>query len=365
MKKDYTIIAIDTSCDETSVAITQDTKLIANVISSQVELHKKWGGVVPDIAKRAHQEHINEAVQEALKRARMTMSDIDAVAVTQGPGLAIALEVGIKKAKELAITHNKPLLAVNHMEGHLLSSLVLNSKGNGNLDFSLLSSINNSKMLKHKFPLLGLLVSGGHTELILIKQIGSYQKIGQTVDDAAGEAFDKFAKMLDLGYPGGELVEKLAQKGDPTKYDLPRPMSKSGDLNYSFSGLKTAVLYLIRDLKKEQGVEQLPKEVVYDLSASFQEAVIDSLMIKFKRALKKYEPQAVLCGGGVMANLSLRKAIRKEVKGAGIPIYFPFNKKLYTDNAGMIGLTAFYMALQSKFWKESLELVDRKPGLSL
>lgn len=352
-KPDYTILAIDTSCDETSVAVTYDDRVISNVISSQVDLHRKWGGVVPAIAKRAHKQNINQALAEALKRGRIKLKAIDAVAVTVGPGLAIALEVGLQKAKEIASYYNKPLIPVNHMEGHLLSPFTKNSKGKGN------------RITNIKLPGLGLLVSGGHTELILVKQIGDYQRIGQTVDDAAGEAFDKFAKILDLGYPGGEVVEIFAKKGDPETYMLPRPMEKSDDLNYSFSGLKTAALYFIRDLKKETRTEFLPPQIVYNLCASFQQAVIDSLIIKLQKAITRVKPRSLFCGGGVMANVALRVAIRKIAKTNHLPVYFPYGSKLYTDNAAMIGTVGYYKALRGEFWRESLNKLDRIPGLNL
>ena len=363
LKQNYIILAIDTSCDETSVAITRDDKVVANIISSQVSLHRKWGGVVPDIAKRAHQEKIDQSVSEALKRAKVDIKDVDAVAVTQGPGLAIALEVGIKKAKEISLNYQKPLIAVNHMEGHLFSSLVKNSKGKG----SKMSNLSRHQAgVKGKMSnVLGLLVSGGHTELVLIEKLGQYKKIGWTVDDAAGEAFDKFAKMLDLGYPGGHVVEEFAKKCSESKYELPRPMKSSGDLNYSFSGLKTAALYLIRDLKKELKVEYLPKQIVYDLCLSFQEAVIDSLMIKFEKAIVKHSPRMAFCGGGVLANVNLRRSIRKICRRYNITALFPYNERLYTDNAAMIGVAAFFKAQRGEFWEKSFDELDRLPGLSL
>ncbi|OGB63593.1 tRNA (adenosine(37)-N6)-threonylcarbamoyltransferase complex transferase subunit TsaD [candidate division CPR3 bacterium GWF2_35_18] len=352
MHKNYKVLAIDTSCDETSVAVTVDDKIFSNVISSQVDLHRKWGGVVPTIAKRAHKENIDQAISEAIKRAQMKLENIDAIGVTCGPGLAMALEIGLDKAKELAQKYKKPLIAINHMEGHLLSPLLKNSKGKGN------------EIQKNTFPALGLLVSGGHTELILIKKIGNYQKIGQTVDDAAGEAFDKFANMLDLGYPGGEIVEEFAKKGDKNKYILPRPMEKSRDLNYSFSGLKTAALYLIRDLKKKTHKDFLNKEIVYDLCASFQKAVVDSLVIKLQKAIVETKPNSVFCGGGVTSNLTLRKNIRKIAKSYNLPVYFPYLQKLNTDNAAMIGIASYYKAKRDEFWKNELKELERNPGLS-
>ncbi len=360
MKSKIKILAIDTSLDETSVAVTRNEWVLSNVISSQVDLHRKWGGVVPTIAKRAHEENIDQAVQESLLRARTKLSQLDFIAVTQGPGQPIALEVGIKKAKELSERIGKPLIPINHMEGHLLSCLAKNSKGKQGINFS-----------PKLFPALGLLVSGGHTEIILVNEIGSYQKVGQTVDDAAGEAFDKFGRMVGLGYPSGEVIEQFAKQGDRLKYDFPRPMSNSGDLNYSFSGLKTAALYLTRELqgKKLYGEKNrmeeinLSKRQIVDLCASYQYAVIDSLMIKLNKALKQYSVKSVFCGGGVMANVSLRRAISHVCRESSVIPCFPYNKKMYTDNAAMIGVTAYFQIANSN---DTLNLTnfDREPNLA-
>lgn len=247
------ILAIDTSCDETSVAITDGRRVLSNVIYSQVLLHKKWGGVVPSIAKRAHEERIDWVVKVALNKyqrgktsavkqkqnqeqtveVKIEMANIDAIAVTQGPGLAVALEVGIKKAKELAQKYNKKLISVNHLEGHIYSAFVQNSAGNPIKDF--------------RFPYLALIVSGGHTEFVIFKNHLEYKIIGSTLDDAAGEALDKAAKLLGLGYPGGPVLERLAkQAGNIDSHNFPRPMLKSKDLNFSFSGLKTSFYYFLR-----------------------------------------------------------------------------------------------------------------------
>jgi len=234
-----TILAIDTSCDETAVAISQDRRIVSNVIASQINIHKKWGGVVPHLAKRAHQDKIDHVLKQALQRAKTKPQQLQAIAVTFGPGLAPALEIGILKAKDLTKKHQKPLIAINHMEAHLLSSFALNSKNNGPL----------KSYSKNHFPILGLLVSGGHTQLVLVKSIGNYQLLGETLDDAAGEALDKLAKMLKLGYPGGPIIEIMAKKGKPDKIPLPVPMQHSKDLNFSFSGLKTAALYTIQKTK--------------------------------------------------------------------------------------------------------------------
>lgn len=355
MKKSYLILAVDTSCDETSAAITCNDRVLSNVISSQVEFHRQWGGVVPNIAKREHQKMIAPVIKEALGKTSLIsnfqypISKIDAIAVTIGPGLAPALEVGIAKVKELAKKWKKPVISVNHMEGHLLSSFVKNSKGNGPFTKT-----------KPQFPILGLLVSGGHTQLVLIKKIGDYKLLGETLDDAAGEAFDKVAKMLELGYPGGPIISELAQKGKP-KYDLPIPMKNSPGLNFSFSGLKTACLYRIKGLK-EKGVKD-NKRFICDFSASFVKACVEALTIKLEKAIKLHHPKQIVLGGGVISNLYLRKEVRKTAKKYGLKVFIPYNKKLFTDNAAMIGVCAFYQAQRGDFVK-NIDKLDRLPNLN-
>jgi len=346
MKKHYLILSIDTSCDDTSVAVTNNDSVLSNVISSQVEFHKEYGGVIPNLAKRMHQQLIDLAIAEALKRAKTSFGKIDAIAVTIGPGLAPALEVGVAKAKELAQRFKKSLIGVNHMEGHLLSSFVRNSKGIGPF----------SKM-KPRFPILGLLVSGGHTQLVLMMDFGKYQLLGETLDDAAGEAFDKVARMLDLGYPGGQIISELAKKGNP-KYELPVPMIGSKDLNFSFSGLKTACLYKLQKLPKPWN-----KQFYCDFAASFEKAAIQALMIKLKRAIMIYQPKQIVLGGGVINNLPLRQASRKLARKYGLRVFIPYDKKLFTDNAAMIGVCAWHQAQRKDFFKK-IDLLDRKPNLN-
>lgn len=348
------ILGIDTSCDETSVAILENDRILANVISSQVELHKKYGGVVPAIARREHEAKIDYVILEALKNAGMklnkilTIKDIDAVAVTYGPGLAIALEVGIKRGKELAEKYNKKLIAVNHMEGHLLSSLGLNSNGNGKIDHK-----------KLKFPVLGLLISGGHTQLILMKAIGKYELLGETLDDAVGEAYDKTARMLGLGYPGGSVLTEMAKKGDETKVTFPIPMAKDPSLNFSFSGLKTAVYYTVKKLT-ENG-KSLTKEQVYDFSRSFEVSAISQLQIKLEKAIKKVNPEMILVGGGVSASAKVRSGLRKIARKYNTKIYFP-TSKLATDNGAMIALAGYFKYQRKEF--ASMDL-DREPNAVL
>src|SRR3989344_1129568 len=298
------ILSIDTSCDETSVAITDERRVLSNVIYSQILLHKKWGGVVPSIAKRAHEEKINFVVEKTLGNKNFcSLQKIDAIAVTQGPGLAVALEVGIKKAKELARKYNKKLISVNHLEGHIYSAFVQNSAGNPTKDF--------------RFPYLALIVSGGHTEFVIFKDHLEYKIIGQTLDDAAGEALDKAAKLLGLGYPGGPVLERLAkQAGNEDFHHFPRPMLKSNDLNFSFSGLKTSFYYFLKKNPNKTSEVKL-------LASSFQEAVFDTLIKKTEMAIKQTGINRLVVGGGVIANLRLRQLLRKLVEKHQGEVLFP------------------------------------------
>ena len=338
------ILAIETSCDDTCAAVLENDCLLSNVISSQTDLHAKWGGVVPDIAKRAHMENIEPVINTALKRAHLIMEEIEVIAVTQGPGLAIALGVGVNKAKELAIKYNKKLIGVNHVEGHILANLIKNKLGKPDR--------------KIEFPALAMTVSGGHTKLILVEAIGKYKVVGETLDDAAGEALDKAAKMMGLGYPGGPIVERLAKMGDKNYLKLPRPLSTQKNFDYSFSGLKTSFYYQIKEWPKEKIGENLA-----NLSATFQDAVFDSLLIKFKKATEFYKPKTLLASGGVLANMELRKRLRKLAKEMKTPIFMPMKKEFNTDNAAMIGVVGYYKALRKEFIKDK-ESLDRDPRLN-
>jgi len=344
------ILAIDTSCDETSVAITEGRRVIVNVIYSQILLHKKWGGVVPSLAKRAHEEKIDLVIEEAIKKFEIRNSkfenSIDFIAVTQGPGLAVALEVGIKKAKELAVKYNKKLIAVNHMEGHIYSSFVQNSQGSPKTNFS--------------FPYLSLLVSGGHTELVVFKNHLDYEVIGETIDDAAGEALDKAAKMLGLGYPGGPVIERLASEvGNIDEYKFPRPMLRSNNLNFSFSGLKTSFYYRLMKMEEIEKTKKLKK-----LVSSFQEAVFDTLIKKTEKAMTQTKINNLVIGGGVVANLRLRKLLRNLAKKYQGQVLFPSLKYLTGDNAAMIGVVAYYKA-EKKLFVKDIETLDRIPRMKL
>lgn len=341
------ILAIETSLDDTSAAITRDNRVLSNVVASQVKFHEEWGGTVPDIARRKHQEWMEPVIAKAIKQARISEGDIDAVAVTYGPGLAPSLEVGIDHARAWAEKLCKPLIPVNHLEGHLLSSLATNSQGKG--------GITEKELL---FPAIGFLISGGHTELVLVKNIGEYYLLGETLDDAAGEAYDKVARMLKLGYPGGPILSELAKVGTP-RYHLPVPMIGRKDLDFSFSGLKTAALNALRKL------EDVPhdKQFVADFSASFQQAALTHLMKKLEMAIKLYQPKTVLLGGGVVSNVTLRKAARTVSQCHGITVTIPYCAKMFTDNAGMIGVAAWYVWQQHRVIENPLE-VSRQPNLN-
>lgn len=352
MGKDYFILAIDTSCDETAAAVTLNDRVLSNIVSSQVNIHQPYGGVVPIIAKRMHQQYLQPVIERALSLGRLTSKEraakpnIDAIAVTVGPGLAPALEIGLAKAKELAKRWEKPLIAVNHMEAHLLSSFAKNSKGHSPFAEN-----------EPQFPIIGLLVSGGHTQLVLMKDFGVYQLLGETLDDAAGEAFDKVAKMLNLGYPGGPIISELAKKGKPV-YRLPIPMEKSADLNFSFSGLKTACLYRLQKIG-----QPLTKKFYCDFSASFALTVAKSLAIKLEKALKIYRPRQIVLGGGVINNLTIRELVRQTAKKFNLRVFLPYSKKLFTDNAGMVGVCAWHQAKRNDFVK-NIDQLERQPNLN-
>jgi len=338
------ILAIETSCDDTCAAVLQNDRILSNVISSQINLHSIYGGVVPDIAKRAHQKRLPAVISFALRRSVKKIIDIDLIAATRGPGLGIALSIGFNFAKELAKTNHIPFVAVNHVEGHLLSVFLKNKNGLPRFTSS--------------FPILGLTVSGGHTKIVLIKEIGDYQVVGETLDDAAGEALDKSAKLLGLGYPGGPVIERIALGGQTEFLRLPQPLQPRAILNFSFSGLKTSFYYQIKDWPAAKIASHLS-----DLSATIQTAVFEHLTRKFSLAIDRYHPASLLASGGVLANLTLRRQLRKLAKTKSLPIFFPPQKKLNTDNAAMIALVAFYRFQKNKKINE-LEL-DIDPRLEL
>ncbi len=351
------IIAFDTSCDDTSVAILEGRKVLSSVVSSQVEIHAQWGGVVPDIARREHEKNIPLVYEEALKKAKMKIEDVDYVAATYGPGLAINLEVGLAFAKELAIKYNKPFVPVNHMEGHMFSGLSLNTKGNGLVPGEM-------SEVERLFPALALLISGKHTELLLVEKIGSYKKLGETLDDAVGEAFDKVGRMLNFGYPGGPVVCEFAKKGTSGNIQFTVPMKNSGDMNFSYSGLKTAALYKTKELRDEGRQD---KEWVYDFCRGFLDTIIDSLNLKLEMALEKNpDVKTLLVGGGVFNSEEILRKIGNTARSYGLN-YVYSDQEYRGDNAGMIGVSAYFSILNGKYISnvDEIRKVDRDPRLSL
>jgi len=356
------ILAIDTSCDETAAAVTEDTKVLSNIIWSQASLHAKFGGVMPSLAQRQHEEHIDFVVDKAIQKSKIKFQNLDAIAVTIGPGLSIALGVGITKAKELAKKYNKSLIAVNHLEAHLLSSLAL---GNSVQRIAYSQKPITNPLLPITFPALGLVVSGGNTQLILVKKIGNYEILAETQDDALGEALDKGARMLGFGYPGGAILEKLARGGDLKSYDLPLPLVNDKVKNrFSYSGLKTAMSRKIEEVKTKNG--ELTKQNIYDFAASFQDVAFQHIVAVLKYQINHSTIQLsnhFLLGGGVANNVLLRNKLRKLLKPYGIILHVPYSKKLLGDNAAMIGVTAYFKAQRGEFTNP--EKIDRNPRLKL
>jgi len=349
--KDKIILGIDTSCDDTSVAVLKGRKVLSSEISSQLDIHAEYGGVVPDIARREHEKNLPKVFNEALRKAKISINDIDYIAVTYGPGLAIDLEVGINYAKEFSRKHNIPVIPVNHMEGHLLSSLLLNSKGSGMVKGD----------IQDVFPALGLLISGKHTELIYAKSVGDYKKIGQTLDDAAGEAFDKVGRILNFGYPGGPVVTEFAKKGKSGVIDFPIPMKNSGDLNFSFSGIKTSALYKSKELREKNIPE---KKWVYDFCRGFVDAVYESIAIKLTEAIERYpEVKHVLVGGGVFNSEEILRRVGSLVREYSLQYLYP-EKEYRGDNGAMIGLVGF-LHMDEGIEGKDLEKLERDPRLSL
>lgn len=314
------ILGIETSCDETGVAVyDSDFGIVADVLYSQIELHAAYGGVVPELASRDHIRCIVPLIEQCLHSAKLSAHALDAIAYTAGPGLNGALLVGATVANALAFSLNKPVIPIHHLEGHLLSPFLCEAKP--------------------QLPFIALLVSGGHTQLIAVEEIGVYTLLGDTLDDAAGEAFDKTAKLLDIPYPGGRHLAQLASNGHDA-YALPRPMLHSGDLNFSFSGLKTAVLLLVNKLK-EQG--ELPRAIKQNIAASIEAAITDVLVKKAADALHQTGISTLVVAGGVSANLTLRNKITATIEQAFYP---PAN--LCTDNGAMIALAGFYRFASAK-----------------
>ncbi|MEZ4461467.1 MAG: tRNA (adenosine(37)-N6)-threonylcarbamoyltransferase complex transferase subunit TsaD [bacterium] len=315
------VLTIESSCDETSVAVIRDGReVLSNAIASQIPVHQRYGGVVPELASRNHVCDIQVVLRDALADAGVSLKDIDGFGVTSGPGLVGSLLVGIETAKALAFAHNKPCVGLNHLEGHLTAVL---------LDLPDLE--------RPEFPYIGMIVSGGHTDIYVVKDLGEYELLGRTRDDAAGEAFDKVAKMLGLSYPGGIQIDRLARDGDPTAIDFPRPMWTRKNFDFSFSGLKTAVLQHVEANGIPEG------QALNDLCASFQQAVVDVLVMKAFEAAKQKKLKRVVFSGGVACNSGLRKAAAAEAEKLKMQAFFA-PPVLSTDNAAMLGPIAdFYL----------------------
>ena len=317
------VLGIESSCDETAAAIIKDGNVIlSSVISSQIELHKPFGGVVPELAAREHLEKIDPVVDEALAKAGVSLKDIDAIAVTQGPGLIASLLVGVCYAKALAFGLNIPFIGVNHIEGHIFSVAFENPPIN--------------------FPAFALIVSGGHTNLFYVPEAGQYKVIARTRDDAAGEAFDKVAKMLGLEYPGGPIIEKIALEGDAAKIKFPIAKISDGRPDFSFSGLKTAVARYVRENVVEKvGADKKVSQEIKDIAAGFQATVVKSLMKNVEKLAVEHNPKTFIVAGGVACNNALREAAEAVGNRLKIPVYFP-SKHLSTDNAAMIAAAGYF-----------------------
>ncbi|MEB2775978.1 tRNA (adenosine(37)-N6)-threonylcarbamoyltransferase complex transferase subunit TsaD [Algoriphagus sp. D3-2-R+10] len=320
---DIFILAIESSCDETSAAVIADGKVLNNIVATQ-SVHEKYGGVVPELASRAHQENLIPVVQEAILSSGVSKDQLSAVAFTRGPGLMGSLLVGVSFAKAFAFAKNIPLIEVNHMNAHILAHFIEDPKPN--------------------FPFICLTVSGGHTQLVLVKDHLDMEVIGETQDDAVGEAFDKTAKLLGLPYPGGPLIDKYAKLGNPKAFQF--PITRMPELNYSFSGIKTAVLYFLRDQLKEN--PKFIEDNLADLCASIQYSLVEMLLIKLKAAVKQYSVKEVAIAGGVSANSGLRDTLTKLAGQKGWNLYIP-KFEYCTDNAAMIAMAAHYKYLKGEF----------------
>jgi N6-L-threonylcarbamoyladenine synthase len=348
------LLGIETSCDETAAAIVADgVRIHSNVVASQVELHAKYGGVFPEMASREHVLKIVPVVERALDDARAGWSDVAAIAVTYGPGLAGSLLVGVNTAKGLALAKGLPLIGVNHLEGHIYASWLSDAGGPRTENERPRAALSTPPTLE--FPVLCLIVSGGHTELILMRGHGDYALLGATRDDAAGEAFDKVARLLGLGYPGGPAIEKAAEQGDAGRLKLPRAWL-DGSYDFSFSGLKTAVLRLVKDADSSSAGPAHPS--IADIAAAFQESVVDVLVEKTRLAAEQCAVKQVLIGGGVAANRRLREQMRARLR---VPVLIP-PIALCTDNAAVIAAAGFFHFNHGERSGWDLDVV---PGLRL
>lgn len=392
------ILGIESSCDDTSVALVKadegDFEILAEKTASQIEVHKKYGGVVPEIAGRCHAENISPLIEEVVNHLTPDPSPCkgegkfrsDVIAVTSGPGLITGLMVGVEAAKTLSYLWNVPIVSINHIEGHIYSPVISRSPEGDEKSFEekfKQNTINSNKSKKicserslttlvvrddiYQYPALALIASGGHTELILMKKQGDYNRIGATKDDAAGECFDKVAKLLDFDYPGGPKISKFAEGGNPNAIKFPRPMLKEDNLDFSFAGLKTSALYWLRDhelsamhvssMQQPAGIFGVQKEgvTINDFCASFEQAIIDVLVGKTLKAVEQFKPKTVILGGGVAANKKLREVLQKEVmlQSPKSIVHSP-SSNYAMDNAAMIAIAGYYKALKKDFtpWQE-------------
>ncbi|MBN2087226.1 tRNA (adenosine(37)-N6)-threonylcarbamoyltransferase complex transferase subunit TsaD [Candidatus Peregrinibacteria bacterium] len=341
------ILGIETSCDETAAAVVENgTKVLSNVIASSVDMHSQTGGVVPEVAAREHIIQISPVIDKAMLDAGTEWSDIDAIAVTYAPGLIASLLIGVNTAQTLAYIHKKPLIPVHHVSGHIYANWL--DRGGDDLDLQ--SSV-------FEFPILVLTISGGHNELVLMKGHHDFEVIGETLDDAAGEAFDKVARLLNLGFPGGPVISKRAESGDPSAYDFPRPMlDKDNKYNFSFSGLKSAV----RREVDECEMGNTKSEIIDDISASFQSAVIDVLADKLVMAADEFGVKAVHLAGGVSANQLLRKTVRERLSD-NIELFWPEKMIYCTDNAAMVASSGYFQYQKKGAQLEKIEPSSQKP----
>ncbi len=343
MEKKLTFLGIETSCDETASSVVQENddgtaEVLSNIVSSQIKEHEKFGGVVPELAARAHVENIDFIIQKALNKSKINIQNIDGIAATAGPGLIVCLTIGYNIGKSLAIFLNKPFLPINHLEGHALSPSIEN---------------------KISFPYLLLLVSGGHSQYLIVKGVNSYEQIGTTIDDAVGEAFDKTAKILNLGYPGGPTIEKFAKLGNKNSYNLPEPIINRAGCNLSLAGLKTAVLRKAKEISSD--------EQKYNLAASFQETIKKILEKKTKVAMKEFREKtsdnslsSFVIAGGVAANMTIRENLSKLSKEMGFKPIFP-SKKFCGDNAAMIAWAGIQRYKKKLFYDKNISIQSRWP----
>lgn len=383
------ILSLETSCDETAAAVVvgsgERVTILANTVGRQTAIHRPHGGVVPELAARRHATLLIPVIKEALAEAQCSFKNIDALAVTRGPGLMVALTTGVATARSLSFALKKPLIGVNHLEGHIYSLLgnnvereVKNNNGENNKGRTGRNDTPQTKRPDAQFfnkPFVALIVSGGHTELILVRGYGDYVLIGKTRDDAAGEAFDKVAKMIGLSYPGGPAISKVASRGGKRAFDIPRPMIDSDDFDFSFSGIKTHVRYLVETLKKKdterdkKGLTQsrersaLSESHIADIAASFEDAIAEVLVTKTIRAAKVHNVESIAVVGGVAANSHLQETMRESVRQAGMHCYFP-DPGLTGDNAAMIGIAA-YLKYRSTGEYDDVFSLSADPNLKL